>query len=178
MRYYIYRNDRQEGPYEAQTIINMRLSSDTYVWNETMRDWQPISTIPELQQPQAPVAPYQPNYQQQPNYGQPNYGQPNYGPSPAYAANQGQSSRVPQPSSHMALAIITTLMCCLPTGIVAILKSSKVDSLYFAGRYDEAVEASKSSMNWSIAGIVISLIGWIAYVLLVVVWGVSMAAYY
>lgn len=41
MKYYIYRNDRQEGPYEAQTIINMRLSSDTYVWNETMSDWQP-----------------------------------------------------------------------------------------------------------------------------------------
>ena len=74
--------------------------------------------------------------------------------------------------------IITTLMCCLPTGIVAIMKSSKVESLYYAGRYDEAVDASKSSMNWSIAGIVISLIGWLAYVLLVVVWGVSMAAYY
>ena len=182
MKYYIYRNDRQEGPYEAQTIINMRLSSDTYVWNETMSDWQPISTVPELLS-QVPAPPYQPNYGrpnygQQPNYGQPNYGQPNYGPSPAYAVNQGPSSNLPQPSTHMALAIITTLMCCLPTGIVAIMKSSKVESLYYAGRYDEAVDASKSSMNWSIAGIVISLIGWLAYVLLVVVWGVSMAAYY
>jgi hypothetical protein len=68
-------------------------------------------------------------------------------------------------------------MCCLPTGIVAIVKSGKVDSLYFAGRYDEAVEASKSSMNWSIAGIVISLIAWLAYVLMIFVFGISMAAY-
>ena len=174
MKYYIYRNDRQEGPYEAQTIINMRLSSDTYVWNETMSDWQPISSVPELQ-PQPAPAPAYPSYGQ-PSYGQqPNYGQPNYGPSPAYAVNQGQQP--PQPSSHMALAIITTLMCCLPTGIVAIMKSSKVDSLYFAGRYDEAVDASKSSMNWSIAGIVISLIGWIAYVLLVVVFGLAAVNY-
>lgn len=176
MKYYIYRNDRQEGPYEAKTIVNMRLSNDTFVWNETMSDWQPIGTIPELQQPQAPTPPYQPNYGQ-PNYGQPNYGQPNYGPSPAYAVNQGSSSNYPKPSSHMALAIITTLMCCLPTGIVAIVKSGKVDSLYFAGRYDEAVEASKSSMNWSIAGIVISLIAWLAYILMIFVFGISMAAY-
>ena len=78
----------------------------------------------------------------------------------------------------MALAIITTIMCCLPTGIVAIVKASKVDSLYYSGYYDEALDASKSSMNWSIAGIVISLIGWLAYVLLIFVGAISMAAYY
>lgn len=182
MKYYIYRNDRQEGPYEAQTIINMRLSNDTYVWNETMSDWQPISSVLELQ-PQVPAAPaYQPSYQQ-PSYQQPSYGpQPNYGPQPAYGSQpayaQGPSSGYPCPSTHMALAIITTIMCCLPTGIVAIMKSSKVESLYHSGYYDEAVEASKSSMNWSIAGIVISLIAWLAYVLLIFVGAISMASYY
>jgi len=97
MKYFIYRNDRQEGPYEAKTIVNMRLSNDTFVWNETMSDWQPIGTIPELQQPHASAPPYQPNYGQ-PNHGQPNYGQPNYGPSPAYAVNQVSSSYDPQPN--------------------------------------------------------------------------------
>ena len=185
MKYYIYRNGRQEGPYEAQTIVNMHLSNDTYVWNETMKDWQPITTVPELLQ-QTPPPSYQPNYGQQnygqqnygqQNYGQQNYGQQNYNPAPAYATNQGQSSRVPCPSTHMALAIITTIMCCLPTGIVAIMKSTKVESLYHAGQYDEAVSASKSALNWSIAGIVLSSIFCIAYILMVVVFGIAAVNY-
>jgi uncharacterized membrane protein YhaH (DUF805 family) len=82
--YYIFRNGQQEGPYDQQTIINMRLSGDTYVWREGMADWLPISQVPELQQRSYPQGGYQQGgYQQggyqQGGYQQGGYQQPSYG---------------------------------------------------------------------------------------------------
>ena len=57
-KYFIYKNGQQEGPYEPQAVIGMKLSPDTFVWCEGMTDWKPISQVPELQQPQ-PAAPPQ-----------------------------------------------------------------------------------------------------------------------
>ena len=82
--YYIFRNGQQEGPYDQQTIINMRLSGDTYVWREGMADWLPISQVPELQQRSYPQGGYpqggypQGGYQQG-GYQQGGYQQPSYG---------------------------------------------------------------------------------------------------
>ena len=36
----------------------------------------------------------------------------------------------PMPSNNMVLAILTTVCCCLPLGIVAVIKASQVSSLY------------------------------------------------
>ena len=73
----------------------------------------------------------------------------------------------PQPPvpSHMAKAILTTLFCCLPFGIVAIVKASKVDSLLAAGRRDEAIQASKEADNWGNWSILASLILGVVYAL-------------
>ena len=35
-----------------------------------------------------------------------------------------------RPNSYLALAIISTILCCLPTGIVSIIYATKVNSLY------------------------------------------------
>lgn len=58
----------------------------------------------------------------------------------------------------MAKAILTTLFCCLPFGIVAIVKASKVDSLLAAGLRDEAIQASKEADNWGNWSMLASLI--------------------
>lgn len=67
---------------------------------------------------------------------------------------QGQPQRpnLPprKPDNYLVWAILTTLFCCLPFGIVAIVKSSKVDSLWYAGYYDEAIQASLEAKKWSI----------------------------
>lgn len=57
------------------------------------------------------------------------------------------------------MAIICTICCCLPLGIYGIIKAAKVNGLYMAGLYDEAVnEAKKWSLIGIIAGLVIQLI--------------------
>lgn len=104
------------------------------------------------QQPQQGYVPQpQQGYIQQPQYG---YAQQ---PQMAYAT-QPQQGYVPQPESHMALAIFTTICCCLPLGIVAILKASKVSELYTMKRYDAAIAASNEAKKWCIYGIVIYFI--------------------
>ena len=75
--------------------------------------------------------------------------------------NQGN---VPaKPNNYLALSIITTVMCCMPLGVVSIIKSTKVDGLYHEGKYQEAEETSKSAKNWAMAGIISTVVFFVLY---------------
>jgi len=75
-------------------------------------------------------------------------------------------NRPQRPSNYLALAIISTIMCCLPSGIVSIVYSSKVNTLYEAGRYEEAERASKNAKTWGIVSIVVAAVGILLYLLI------------
>lgn len=78
----------------------------------------------------------------------------------------------PQPGSsneyvpnHMAWAIVTTLFCCLPLGIVSIIYASQVDGRRAAGDIAGARAAASKAGFWAIASVLsipILLILWIA----------------
>ncbi|MCR4852087.1 MAG: CD225/dispanin family protein [Prevotella sp.] len=68
-----------------------------------------------------------------------------------------------KPNNNLILAIFTTLCCCLPLGIYAIIKASKVDNLYNTGQYQAAIAEAAEAKKWSIIGIVIGLIIQIIY---------------
>jgi len=55
----------------------------------------------------------------------------------------------PTIENHLAKAIFSTLCCCLPLGIAAIVQASKVNSLMAAGNYQGAQEAAKKADDWS-----------------------------
>lgn len=46
-----------------------------------------------------------------------------------------RSALPPCPKNHMAMAVISTIFCCLPFGIVAIIKAAQVNSFYMNGFY-------------------------------------------
>jgi len=71
-----------------------------------------------------------------------------------------------RPNSYLALAIISTILCCLPTGIVSIIYSTKVNSLYEDGNYDQAERASKNAKTWGIVSIAVAALGWVLYLLI------------
>lgn len=52
------------------------------------------------------------------------------------------------PETHMAKAIIITLLCCWPLGIPAIVNASRVTSSYTNGEYDAARTYSDRANNW------------------------------
>ncbi len=70
-----------------------------------------------------------------------------------------------RPNNYLALAIISTILCCLPAGIVSIVYSTKVNSLYDDGKYEEAQKASNNAKTWGIVSVAIAAVGWIIYML-------------
>lgn len=117
----------------------------------------------------------QPNQQQGYNYGQPNQQQGyNYGQQPQQPQQQGNGYATPPfgpyapcPDTYLVWAILSTLCCCMPLGIVAIIKSARVTSLYNRGHYDQALIASSDAKDWCIyslvAGIIWSVVSGVFY---------------
>jgi hypothetical protein len=54
-------------------------------------------------------------------------------------------------------AILTTLFCCLPFGIVAIVYASQVSSKWSAGDWQGAQAASARARTWAIVSLVAGL---------------------
>jgi Interferon-induced transmembrane protein len=50
--------------------------------------------------------------------------------------------------NYLVQAVLVTLCCCLPLGIVAIIKASQVNTLLAKGDYDQAVAASEEAKKW------------------------------
>ena len=78
-----------------------------------------------------------------------------------------------KPDNNLVWAILSTVLCCLPFGIVAILSATKVDSLWAEGKYDESRAAAQNAKKWSIISAVSALVVWIIYFLFVVVFAVA-----
>lgn len=95
---------------------------------------------------QAQLPPQQPGWgQPPPGPGQapPGWGQPPQAWQPGYAAP-------PAVPNHLVWAILSTLFCCLPFGIVSIVYSSQVNSKLAVGDVPGAVESSRKARTWAI----------------------------
>lgn len=71
-----------------------------------------------------------------------------------------------KPENNLAWSILTTVLCCMPLGIVAILKATKVDSLWAQGAQEEAIKASNDAKKWCLFG----LAGGVIYGILVAIY--------
>lgn len=69
----------------------------------------------------------------------------------------------PKPDNYLVWAILSTIFCCLATGIASIIYSSKVNEAYAQGDYDGALRASKNAKMWALIGAGFSLLIWIIY---------------
>ncbi len=76
-------------------------------------------------------------------------------PPPGYPPQQpaGQA-----PNNYLVWSILVTIFCCLPFGIVAIVKSSQVNGLWAQGRYAEAQASADSAKKWVVWSVVAGVI--------------------
>ena len=99
------------------------------------------TNLQEVQTPQQPMTqPQQQVYQQPQAYQQP------------------QQAMPVKPNSNMVLAICTTVLCCLPLGVYAIMQATQVDSLWLAGRYNEAIAKAGEAKKYSLMGMGIGIV--------------------
>lgn len=92
-----------------------------------------------------------------------------YGPQGQYGGydQYGQGPfvpREPKPDDHLVLAILCTACCCIPLGIVALVRSCQVDKYWRTGHYDLAVDAAADAKKWSLIGIGVTGVGFLLYV--------------
>lgn len=167
MHYWIVINDNTQGPMTLDELMQVRgLTPQTPVWFDGLANWTTIGQVPDLMmrlmQPRpnegnateiAPADGYAPASPSAPTYGMP-------GGYNAYQTpkQQPREEVPPMPPTNLVWAIIVTVCCCVPAGVVAIVYASKVSTLYRRGLYAEAEKASEKAMWWTIGGFVGGLV--------------------
>ena len=70
----------------------------------------------------------------------------------------GRVDPPPRPDNNLVGAILSTLCCCLPFGIVSIVYAAQVNSKYAAGDYAGAADSAAKSKTWMWWGVGIGLV--------------------
>ena len=70
------------------------------------------------------------------------------------------------PSNYLIPAILVTLFCCLPGGIVAIIFATQVNSKYAAGDIQGAMEASKKAKMFTMISAGVGVVVIIIYLII------------
>ena len=143
-KYWIIVNDQQRGPFDINTLIGMpEFGPQTPAWREGLADWTAAGNIPEL----APL------------WANAYYGTPQPAAPVMTAADPRNGSyQAPMPPTYLVWAIISTICCCLPAGVVAIFYAAKVSPAYQAGDLEAARKASEKAAWWVVISFVAGLI--------------------
>lgn len=84
-----------------------------------------------------------------------------------------QPSMGSKPDNFLVWSILVTIFCCVPFGIVSIVYSSKVNSLWYEGKYDESRKAASNARGWFWAAFICGLIFAIIYTIAIIASGVG-----
>lgn len=181
MKYWIIIDSVQKGPLSIEEIATENgLNPSTPVWHEGLSDWTTAAAVPEIaallgtanindtftdrQQNFGGQNPYGGYQNQQQPFGQNPYGQ-QYGQQYGAYNNGGYNPNgfgpngvPPMPDNYLIWAILATICCCIPTGIVAIIYAAKVSPAYYRGDYIAAMDASSKAQLLVIISFVAGLI--------------------
>ena len=164
MKYWIIIENRQYGPLTIAEIASSgQLRRDTPVWHEGLSEWVTAGDVEELAvllRPPVPVDEPTAAETQVTVTGAPDV--PSGGTQPRVRGNCWVQAAVrgtkPEPNNFLLWSILTTILCCIPTGIVAIIMSGRVSSRYAAGDYEGARKASRAAELWVVITITLGLV--------------------
>lgn len=163
MKYYFARDNQPHGPYRLDELREFALTPETLIWTPGNPDWKEARQFPEVMEVISGGAvppPFFPARFNQLTTGGSSYSQPgnNYRPDEYGADGRYQPLR---PDNYLAEAIVVTILCCNPLGIVSIVYGARVNRLYDDRRFDEARQASVNARNWFFATLLSGVISWI-----------------
>ena len=75
--------------------------------------------------------------------------------------------------NYLVQAILVTIFCCLPFGIVAIVYAAQVNSKLAAGDYNGAMASSNSAKIWTWVSFGLGLAGVLIYAIIAVLGGMA-----
>ncbi|MDE7402668.1 MAG: CD225/dispanin family protein [Muribaculaceae bacterium] len=110
--------------------------------------WNPVRE--ESAESDTPVTPEMPQSQQTP---------PPVNTNPPFRQPEANlNKREPMPPTYLLWAVLATICCCMPAGVVAIVFASSVSSRWFAGDIEGARKASRNAEIWIIVSIVLGIV--------------------
>lgn len=151
--YWMMQGGVRLGPMSFDELVRRLSSPSTPVWREGMADWCAAENLPELSGFFRTAAPKQTFASA---YAPP--AQPYVAPSQSWHQPVKQPADEAMPPTYLAWSIVAMLVCCIVTGIVALIYSTKVSSRWTTGDYDGARRASSSAQMWIIVTVVCGLI--------------------
>ena len=146
--YLVQRGDQRYGPYTPQElqqyVAEGRVLLTDLAWAEGMPAWVTVADVIGSSVPSPGIKPPLPE---------------------PYVPGKIAPAASKKPQSYLVHAILATLFCCLPFGVVAIIYAAQVDSKYASGDLAGAERASMSAKKWYYAAVVtggIFMILWLA----------------
>lgn len=193
--YYLNAQNEQKGPAEAGELKVLGVTESTLVWTQGMPQWAPAGNVEELKPMFVPVieemappptpapspspapsfqpAPASPVSQPVSQSAAPSagaaYNKVERTPTPAASPAASVSSANGKPENNMIWAVLSTVLCCIPIGIYAIICANKVDELYKAGNVEEANKQAAEAKKWAIIGAVAGAVGGFLYAIIMVI---------
>jgi Interferon-induced transmembrane protein len=73
--------------------------------------------------------------------------------------------------NYLVFAILTTLFCCLPAGVVSIVYAAQVNGKVAAGDIAGAMAASKNAKMWAMISAGVGVVVIVLYIIFIVVMG-------
>ncbi len=142
--YYIDKNGQQAGPITGDLLTQNGVTGSTSVWCEGMSSWQKASEVSELKHLFASIPPPPPG-------------------SNSQSIPPVNPTREQCPDTYLVWAILSTILCCWPLGIPAIVHASKVEKLWNQGDKTGAREKSEQAKMWCLialgGGVLAGIIG-------------------
>lgn len=164
MEYWIAVNKIKEGPLTEEQIAQRDLAPDTLCWREGLDLWVPIAEVPEL----AHLFVQKDDDVEQTSVVTPPPLRPQSDSAPATEVPKQLPSQPMQiklqaipakcPPTYLVWAILSTLCCCLPFGIAAIVYASNVKTKFNGGDIEGAMKYSERAALWVIISFVAGLI--------------------
>lgn len=149
--YYLDFQNKQVGPIPLEELKQVGIRPDTKVWYQGAANWMSAIEVDELRILFPPGS--YPN-----NTGAPFNGQSsNYGNTQPHTL---PNSNV-KPDNWLIWSIVVTILCCIPTGILAILESTKVDKLWACGDYEGANNSVKKAKTYVFISIGVGFVAFI-----------------
>lgn len=149
--YYLNRSNQQCGPVDESELKNYDVTPETLVWAEGMAGWQKaVTVVPGCYLAGVAVPPPPPGV---------------VPPAPVAGTTVADGC----PDNYLVWSILATVLCCLPTGVAAIVYSSKVESLWRDGRHEEARKSAANAKMWCLISVGAAIVGsliWGVFVLI------------
>ncbi|MBE8722148.1 CD225/dispanin family protein [Sphingobacterium pedocola] len=143
------------GPYTLEELSLKNIGPDTLIWTEELITWKKAQEIPELGSILKSATSFPPTIPQPENI----HSETSH---PPFSSSSTPNYQRP-PKTYLIETILTTIFCCWPLGIPAIIYASRVEKKFYAGDILGAETDSANAKKWMLINIGACILIWIAY---------------